>query len=152
VKGVVTEADVKAGKVQILAPEHFAEHAISKNVIAGNGMRQISLMGCITSGKAFTVRFSDVEYPVVVALRRRRRGPAAPSARLPSGGPDHRSIGRRASPDSPSDARRSVKVGGRMQACPFLEFAIVVGIDPARILSQSRVRFRSGQIVESGTA
>jgi hypothetical protein len=31
------------------------------------------------------------------------------------------------------------------QACPFLEFAIVVGIDPARILSQNWVRFRLGR-------
>jgi alkyl sulfatase BDS1-like metallo-beta-lactamase superfamily hydrolase len=38
VKGLVSEADVKAGKVQILAPEGFMEHAISENVIAGNAM------------------------------------------------------------------------------------------------------------------
>jgi alkyl sulfatase BDS1-like metallo-beta-lactamase superfamily hydrolase len=49
VKGVVTEADVKAGKVQILAPEHFAEHAISENVIAGNAMgrRAIYMYGAL---------------------------------------------------------------------------------------------------------
>jgi alkyl sulfatase BDS1-like metallo-beta-lactamase superfamily hydrolase len=38
VRGVVDEADVKAGKVKIIAPEHFMEHAISENVTAGNAM------------------------------------------------------------------------------------------------------------------
>jgi alkyl sulfatase BDS1-like metallo-beta-lactamase superfamily hydrolase len=38
VRGIVDEADVDAGKVHILAPEHFTEHAISENVIAGNVM------------------------------------------------------------------------------------------------------------------
>jgi alkyl sulfatase BDS1-like metallo-beta-lactamase superfamily hydrolase len=49
VKGVVSEADVEAKKVQILAPEHFAEHAISENVIAGNAMgrRAIYMYGAL---------------------------------------------------------------------------------------------------------
>ena len=38
VRGVVDEADVKAGKVKILAPVGFTEHAVSENVIAGNAM------------------------------------------------------------------------------------------------------------------
>ena len=38
VRGVVDEADVKAGKVKILAPAGFTEHAVSENVIAGNAM------------------------------------------------------------------------------------------------------------------
>ncbi len=38
VRGVVDEADVKSGKVQILAPSGFMEHAISENVYAGNAM------------------------------------------------------------------------------------------------------------------
>lgn len=38
VRALVDEADVKAGKVQIVAPEHFTEHAISEFVIAGNAM------------------------------------------------------------------------------------------------------------------
>ncbi|QFS87164.1 MULTISPECIES: alkyl/aryl-sulfatase [unclassified Marinobacter] len=38
VKGVVNEEDVRAGKVQIYAPEGFMEHAIAENVIAGNAM------------------------------------------------------------------------------------------------------------------
>jgi alkyl sulfatase BDS1-like metallo-beta-lactamase superfamily hydrolase len=49
VRGVVNEDDVKAGKVQILAPEHFTEHAISENVIAGNAMgrRAIYMYGAL---------------------------------------------------------------------------------------------------------
>ena len=38
VKGLVSEADVKAGKVQIIAPAGFMEEAISENVLAGNIM------------------------------------------------------------------------------------------------------------------
>lgn len=49
VRGVVDEADVKAKKVQILAPEHFSEHAISENVIAGSAMsrRAVYMYGAI---------------------------------------------------------------------------------------------------------
>ena len=35
VRGIVDEADVKSGKIKIIAPEGFTEHAISENVIAG---------------------------------------------------------------------------------------------------------------------
>lgn len=38
VKGVVDEADVDAGRVQIIAPEGFMEHAVSENLIAGPAM------------------------------------------------------------------------------------------------------------------
>ena len=38
VHGVVDEADVKSGKVPVIAPEGFMEHAISENVYAGNAM------------------------------------------------------------------------------------------------------------------
>ncbi|MDE2577831.1 MAG: MBL fold metallo-hydrolase [Hyphomicrobiales bacterium] len=38
VKGVVDEADVKAGKVKIFAPDHFMDFAVSENLIAGNAM------------------------------------------------------------------------------------------------------------------
>ena len=38
VRGIVNEADLKAKKVQIIAPQDFTEHAISENVIAGNAM------------------------------------------------------------------------------------------------------------------
>ena len=45
VKGVIDEADVAAGKIKIIAPEHFLEFAISENVIAGNVMsRRASYM------------------------------------------------------------------------------------------------------------
>ena len=49
VRGIVDEKDVKAKKVRIIAPEHFAEHAISENVIAGNAMsrRAIYMYGAM---------------------------------------------------------------------------------------------------------
>ncbi len=37
-KGVTTQADVDAGRVPVLAPEGFVEHAISENVYAGTAM------------------------------------------------------------------------------------------------------------------
>lgn len=49
VRGIVDEKDVGADKVQILAPEHFTEHAVSENVIAGNAMsrRAIYMYGAL---------------------------------------------------------------------------------------------------------
>ncbi|MFN8472075.1 MAG: alkyl sulfatase dimerization domain-containing protein [Anaerolineae bacterium] len=45
VRGVIDEADVAAGRVKVIAPEHFLEYAISENVIAGNVMsRRASYM------------------------------------------------------------------------------------------------------------
>ncbi len=38
VRGVVDEADVKSGKVKIIAPIGFMDHAVSENVYAGNAM------------------------------------------------------------------------------------------------------------------
>jgi len=38
VHGVVDEADVRSGKVPVIAPEGFLEAAISENVLAGNAM------------------------------------------------------------------------------------------------------------------
>ncbi|KPF74675.1 alkyl sulfatase [alpha proteobacterium AAP81b] len=43
VAGVTTAADVAAGKVAIIAPEGFMEHAISENVIAGPAMLRRAL-------------------------------------------------------------------------------------------------------------
>ena len=40
VRGVVDEADVTSGKVPIIAPVGFLEHAISENVYAGNAMNR----------------------------------------------------------------------------------------------------------------
>ena len=38
VRGIVDEADVASGKVQVIAPAHFMHHAVSENVYAGNAM------------------------------------------------------------------------------------------------------------------
>ena len=38
VRGVVAEADVAAGKVQVIAPAHFIEEAASENILAGSAM------------------------------------------------------------------------------------------------------------------
>lgn len=38
VKGVTTQADVDAGRVPVLAPEGFVEHAVAENVYAGTAM------------------------------------------------------------------------------------------------------------------
>jgi alkyl sulfatase BDS1-like metallo-beta-lactamase superfamily hydrolase len=40
VRGIVDEADVRAGKVQIIAPRDFMVHAVSENVFAGNAMNR----------------------------------------------------------------------------------------------------------------
>ena len=39
-RGVVDEADVKSGKVKIIAPVGFMDHAVSENVYAGNAMNR----------------------------------------------------------------------------------------------------------------
>ena len=38
VRGIVNEADVKAGNVRVIAPSGFLEEAVSENVLAGNAM------------------------------------------------------------------------------------------------------------------
>ncbi len=38
IRGVVDEADVKSGKVKVIAPTGFMQHAIAENVYAGNAM------------------------------------------------------------------------------------------------------------------
>jgi alkyl sulfatase BDS1-like metallo-beta-lactamase superfamily hydrolase len=38
VRGVVDEADVRSGKVKVIAPVGLMEHAIAENVYAGNAM------------------------------------------------------------------------------------------------------------------
>lgn len=40
VRGVVDEADVKAGRVQIIAPVGFMQHAVAENVYSGNAMNR----------------------------------------------------------------------------------------------------------------
>jgi len=38
VRGIVDEADVKSGKVPVIAPVGFMEHAVAENIYAGNAM------------------------------------------------------------------------------------------------------------------
>jgi alkyl sulfatase BDS1-like metallo-beta-lactamase superfamily hydrolase len=40
VRGVIDEADVKAGRVQVIAPVGFMDHAVAENVYAGNAMNR----------------------------------------------------------------------------------------------------------------
>jgi alkyl sulfatase BDS1-like metallo-beta-lactamase superfamily hydrolase len=40
VRGVVDEADVRSGKVPVIAPVGFMEHAVAENVYAGNAMNR----------------------------------------------------------------------------------------------------------------
>jgi len=40
IRGIVDEADVRAGKVEIIAPRDFMEFTISENVFAGNAMNR----------------------------------------------------------------------------------------------------------------
>lgn len=49
VRGIVDEADVKSGKVKIIAPENFTDEAVSENVIAGNAMarRAVYMYGAL---------------------------------------------------------------------------------------------------------
>src|SRR3546814_12227133 len=49
VGGVVSAADVKAGKVRIIAPHGFSEEATSENVLAGTAMgrRALYMLGAI---------------------------------------------------------------------------------------------------------
>ena len=45
VRGIVSEADVKSGKVPVYVPQGFMEHAVSENVMGGNTMgRRASYM------------------------------------------------------------------------------------------------------------
>lgn len=44
IKGLVSEEDVKNGKVRVIAPEGFMEHAISEGVIAGNAMSRRAIL------------------------------------------------------------------------------------------------------------
>ena len=38
IRGIVNEADVSSGKVPIIAPEGFMDHAVAENILAGNAM------------------------------------------------------------------------------------------------------------------
>jgi alkyl sulfatase BDS1-like metallo-beta-lactamase superfamily hydrolase len=43
VRGVVSQEEVAAGRVEVIAPEGFMEHAVTENVIAGNAMGRRAL-------------------------------------------------------------------------------------------------------------
>ncbi|MGE0369043.1 MAG: alkyl/aryl-sulfatase [Candidatus Dadabacteria bacterium] len=71
VKGVVSEEDVKSGKVKIYAPAGFLDHAVAENVMAGNAMsRRASYMygnllpqepkGQVGAGLGVTTSFGTV--------------------------------------------------------------------------------------------
>jgi alkyl sulfatase BDS1-like metallo-beta-lactamase superfamily hydrolase len=71
VRGVVSEDDVKSGKVRIYAPEGFLDHAVAENVMAGNAMsRRASYMygnllpqdpkGQVGAGLGVTTSFGTV--------------------------------------------------------------------------------------------
>ncbi|MEZ0366216.1 alkyl/aryl-sulfatase [Mycobacterium sp. pUA109] len=49
VRGIVSQQDVDAGKVKIIAPQAFVEDAVSENVIAGNAMgrRAVFMYGAL---------------------------------------------------------------------------------------------------------
>ncbi len=71
VRGIVDEADVRSGKIEIIAPRDFMEHTISENVYAGNAMnRRLSFQygqvlpvaphGFVTQGLGQGVSAGDV--------------------------------------------------------------------------------------------
>lgn len=43
VKGVISEVDVRAGKVKVFAPDQFMDFAVADNIVAGNAMFRRSL-------------------------------------------------------------------------------------------------------------
>jgi alkyl sulfatase BDS1-like metallo-beta-lactamase superfamily hydrolase len=71
VRGVVSEADVRSGKVKIYAPDHFLAEAVSENVFAGTAMSRrasymygnltpFGAMGDTTSGLGITTSSGTV--------------------------------------------------------------------------------------------
>ncbi len=70
VRGVVDAADVAAGRVRIIAPAGFMEHAISENIIAGNAM-----------GRRATYQFGAYLAPGPEGQVTSGIGPAIPSGR-----------------------------------------------------------------------
>ena len=49
VRGLASDADFSSGRIKVIAPEHFTEHAVSENVIAGNAMsrRAVYMFGAM---------------------------------------------------------------------------------------------------------
>jgi alkyl sulfatase BDS1-like metallo-beta-lactamase superfamily hydrolase len=71
VRGIVDEADVRAGKIEIIVPRDFMEYTISENVYAGNAMNRrlsyqygqqlpISPFGFAGQGLGHRVSFGEV--------------------------------------------------------------------------------------------
>ena len=106
VRGVVSEADVAAGKVRIYAPEGFLEAAVAENVMAGTAMsRRASYMygnllppdpkgqvgaGLGTTTSAGTVTLiSTVPAVGVSAVRRSRAGSTSSVRRASPTGVEH---------------------------------------------------------------
>lgn len=48
-RGLASDADFASGRIQVIAPEGFSEHAVSENIIAGNAMsrRAIYMFGAL---------------------------------------------------------------------------------------------------------
>lgn len=44
VKGLISDEDARSGKVRVIAPEGFMEHAVSENVTTGNAMSRRSVL------------------------------------------------------------------------------------------------------------
>ncbi|MFE3588419.1 alkyl/aryl-sulfatase [Streptomyces niveus] len=71
VRGVTTQEDVDAGRLPVIAPAHFTEHAVSENVYAGTAMSRRSAYmfgaalargprGALGTGLAQTVATGDI--------------------------------------------------------------------------------------------
>ncbi|WFN92882.1 alkyl/aryl-sulfatase [Gordonia sihwensis] len=71
VRGIVSQEDVDSGRVPVIAPEHFTEHAASENVYAGTAMARRSAymfgaalargpQGAIGTGLAQTVATGNI--------------------------------------------------------------------------------------------
>jgi alkyl sulfatase BDS1-like metallo-beta-lactamase superfamily hydrolase len=43
VKGIISEDEVRSGKVKVFAPDHFMDYAVADNIVAGNAMFRRSL-------------------------------------------------------------------------------------------------------------
>ncbi|MGA7815612.1 hypothetical protein [Caballeronia sp.] len=60
IRGIVDEADLKAGKVKIYAPAGFAEAAVGENVIAGK--KGFSRFRCVQLDKQIGIDWHDWHY------------------------------------------------------------------------------------------
>ena len=56
VRGVVDEADVNSGKVKIIAPVGFMQHAVAENVYAGTAMSSAHVLSIWGAAEAQPIR------------------------------------------------------------------------------------------------